>query len=195
MVPAGDAAAEGAVVMAGYTYRLPSRYRWRRYGRRSDKNTLAVAAVLVALLAATGTAKATHHAATPAQGAAAGTAAAQAIAYGRQQLGKPYLWGGTGPDAYDCSGLVMEAYASAGITIPRTSEAQWAGLPHVSSPQPGDLVFAPGSDGTWASPGHVALVIPGGQVIQAYATGTPIEVSSLSEFASGAGGIVGYARP
>jgi cell wall-associated NlpC family hydrolase len=122
-------------------------------------------------------------------------AAAQAIAFAQRQIGLPYCWGGTGGGCYDCSGLVMEAYASAGITIPRTSEDQWADLPHVSSPQPGDLVFAPGADGTWASPGHVALVIPGGEVIQAYATGYPIEVSSLSEFASGAGGIVGYTQP
>ena len=49
------------------------------------------------------------------------------------------------------------------------------------------------ADGTCAAPGHVALVIGGGQMIQAYATGTPIEVSPLS--GDGAGGIVGYARP
>jgi cell wall-associated NlpC family hydrolase len=87
----------------------------------------------------------------------------------------------------------MMAYQAAGISIPRTSEDQWADLPHVSSPQPGDLVFFPGSDGTWSAPGHVALVIGGGQMIQAYAVGVPIEVSPLN--GDGAGGIVGYARP
>ena len=111
------------------------------------------------------------------------------------QIGKPYLWGGTGPDAYDCSGLVWAAYQSAGVDIPRTSQAQWAGLPHVppAGVRPGDLVFFPGSDGTFAAPGHVALVIGSGQMIQAYATGTPIEVSPLN--GDGAGGITGYARP
>ena len=50
---------------------------------------------------------------------------ATAIAFAEQQLGKPYLFGGTGPDAFDCSGLAMMAYRAAGLTIPRTSQAQW----------------------------------------------------------------------
>ena len=53
-------------------------------------------------------------------------AVAVAIAYAEAQIGKPYLWGGTGPDAFDCSGLVMMAYRQAGVIIPRTSQAQWA---------------------------------------------------------------------
>lgn len=175
-------------------YRIPYRYR-RRYGRSDSKGPAIAVAVFATLLAASGTKAVTHHSPASVQAAAGDAAAVQAISYARQQLGKPYCWGGTGLGCFDCSGLVMEAYQSAGVTIPRTSEVQWADLPHVSSPQPGDLVFAPGADGTWASPGHVALVIPGGQVIQAYATGYPVEVSSLSEFASGAGGIVGYASP
>ena len=61
----------------------------------------------------------------------------QAVNYAEEQLGKPYLWGGTGPDAFDCSGLVMMAYRAAGVNIPRTSQAQWAGLPHVPAVQGG----------------------------------------------------------
>jgi cell wall-associated NlpC family hydrolase len=89
----------------------------------------------------------------------------------------------------------MEAWAHAGVSIPRTAAGQYAGLHHVRHPEPGDLVFAPGADGTWASPGHVALVIGGGRVIQAYSTGVPIEVSTISQFSAGSGGIIGYARP
>jgi len=165
-------------------------YRFRRRRRRVHPAVAAAAAGLA--LAAL-----TH---TPATGTSTRTTAATgpaatAIAYARAQLGKPYQWGGTGPDAYDCSGLVWAAYQSPGIDIPRTSEAQWAGLPHVppADVRPGDLVFFPGSDGTFAAPGHVALVISGSQMIQAYATGTPVEISPLN--GDGAGGIVGYARP
>ena len=77
-----------------------------------------------------------HGATVTAGSRAPGKPAAQAIAYAEQQLGKPYLWGGAGPDAYDCSGLVMQAYASAGISIARTSEDQWATETHVSTPEP-----------------------------------------------------------
>ena len=105
------------------------------------------------------------------------------------------MWGGTGPDAFDCSGLVMGRLPGRRVSIsPGPPRTQWADLPHVPpAAQPGDLVFFPGSDGTCTAPGHVALVIGGGQMIQAYATGTPIEISPLN--GDGAGGIVGYARP
>ena len=117
---------------------------------------------------------------------------ATAIGYAEAQLGKPYLWGGTGPDAFDCSGLVMMAYQAAGISIARTSEAQWATLPHVPASQvePGDLVFFVGADGTATSPGHVGLVIGGGQMIEAYATGFPIRVASYTGRDP-----IGFARP
>jgi cell wall-associated NlpC family hydrolase len=118
--------------------------------------------------------------------------AAAVIAYARQQIGKPYLWGGTGPDAFDCSGLVMMAYRAAGIPIPRTSEQQWAWGPRVPSgqEQPGDLVFFPGADGTVAAPGHVGLVIGHGLMIEAYATGFPIRIAPYRDRAP-----VGFTRP
>jgi cell wall-associated NlpC family hydrolase len=104
------------------------------------------------------------------------------IAFAEQQLGKPYIWGGIGPDGYDCSGLVMMAYRAAGIDIPRTSQEQWTWGPRIkpSQVEPGDLVFFVGSDGTQTSPGHVALVIGGGKMIEAYATGFPIRISTYA---------------
>ena len=128
---------------------------------------------------------------------AATGAAAKAIAYATAQEGKPYLWVGTGPDAYDCSGLVMDAWAKAGVSIPRTSQAQYAAGTKVSSPAPGDLVYFAGSDGTTAAPGHVGLVIGPGKMIEAYATGYAIRVSSFGTPQSPAGdqNPVGFTDP
>ncbi len=124
---------------------------------------------------------------------------ASVISYARTQLGKPYLWGGTGPDAFDCSGLMMMAYRAAGINIPRTSEEQWSWGPRISASQvePGDLVFFAGSDGTPTSPGHVGLVIGKNTMIEAYATGFPIRISQFGTpgSAAGDGTVVGFTRP
>jgi cell wall-associated NlpC family hydrolase len=115
-----------------------------------------------------------------------------AIAYAEQQIGKPYQWGGTGPDAFDCSGLVMMAYRAGGIGIPRTSAHQWAFGPRVrsSQAQPGDLVFFAGADGTPTAPGHVGLVIGKGLMIEAYATGFPVRIAPYGDRNP-----VGFTRP
>ena len=123
----------------------------------------------------------------------------QAVNYAEEQLGKPYLWGGTGPDAFDCSGLTLMAYRAAGVNIPRTSQQQWKGLPHVPAAKvvPGDLVFFAGSDGTRTAPGHVGIVISKNTMIEAYAAGTPVRVSTFGTPQSppGDGKVVGYAQP
>ena len=174
-------------------YRPPRRYL-RHYGRSSlPPGAWVAAAVGVAAMLAGGhvvTARAGthHHHGSPARAAVV----AEAISYARAQLGKPYCYGGTGPSCYDCSGLMEQAYASAGVPIERTSEEQWATLPHVAKPRPGDLVFFIGSP-IDAPPGHVVLYIGHGKVIQAYATGYPVMISSLASLASS--GFVGYARP
>ncbi len=118
--------------------------------------------------------------------------AATAISFAEGQLGKPYLFGGTGPDAFDCSGLVMMAYRAAGIYIPRTSQQQWLWGPQVpaSQAEPGDLVFFVGADGTPTSPGHVGLVIGGGMMIEAYATGYPIRIAPYASRDP-----IGFTRP
>jgi peptidoglycan DL-endopeptidase CwlO len=124
---------------------------------------------------------------------------ASAIAYAEEQIGKPYVFGATGPDSFDCSGLVMMAYRSAGVYIPRTSQQQWLFGPRVapSAVEPGDLVFFAGGDGTPTSPGHVGIVIGKGQMIEAYATGFPVRISTYGQLSSPPGleTVVGFTRP
>jgi cell wall-associated NlpC family hydrolase len=106
-----------------------------------------------------------------------------AINYAVAQLGKPYIWGGVGPTGYDCSGLVMEAYLAAGIQLPRTSQEQvLVGTPIYSDAdlKAGDLLFSAGSDGTPTSPGHVAIYIGDGYVIEAPHTGADVEISTFA---------------
>ena len=109
-------------------------------------------------------------------------AAAAAIAFASRQLGLPYVWGGNGPakgDAgYDCSGLTMAAYASAGISIPRTATDQYRRGPAVplSSLKPGDLVFYGNSDFAH----HVGIFVGTGVILDAPRTGTVIRLDPLT---------------
>jgi peptidoglycan DL-endopeptidase CwlO len=132
-------------------------------------------------------------------GAVPNNTVAMAISFAEAQIGKPYLFGGTGPDAFDCSGLVMMAYRAAGVDIPRTSQQQWTWGPQVPAGQaePGDLVFFAGADGTPTAPGHVGLVIGHDEMIEAYATGFPIRVSAFGTSAAAPGDTdpVGFTRP
>jgi peptidoglycan DL-endopeptidase CwlO len=104
-----------------------------------------------------------------------------AIAWAKTQEGCAYVYGAAGPCSagYDCSGLLMAAWAHAGVSIPRTTEAMWADLPHVSMRhlRPGDLLLYTGSP-IDSPPGHVVMYIGHGQIIQAYATGYPVAVSN-----------------
>jgi cell wall-associated NlpC family hydrolase len=117
---------------------------------------------------------------------------ATAVAFALAQLGKPYVFGATGPNSYDCSGLVIKAWAAAGVTIPRTTEYQvhtGVAVTSVAAMQPGDLIFIPGSDGTMAHPGHVAMYIgrdgSGRQwLVQAPHTGTVVHTTLVSSWAS-----------
>jgi peptidoglycan DL-endopeptidase CwlO len=128
----------------------------------------------------------------PDLGAPGSAAAAAAIAYAQDQLGKPYQWGGTGPDSFDCSGLVMMAYRAAGVYIPRTSQEQWAWGPKVPADQvePGDLVFFVGADGTETEPGHVGIVIGHGMMIEAPTTGLVVRIAPYTDRQP-----IGFTRP
>ncbi|MEO9224563.1 MAG: NlpC/P60 family protein [Acidimicrobiales bacterium] len=106
-----------------------------------------------------------------------------AIQYALAQQGKPYQWGGNGPDSFDCSGLTQQSYLRAGVTIPRVASDQQAALVPVSldEAQPGDLVFF----GVPAT--HVGMYIGNGNMVDAPYTGTvvriePVYRASLSGF-------------
>jgi hypothetical protein len=108
-----------------------------------------------------------------------------AISDALAQLGKPYIWGGTGPVGFDCSGLVMMAYRAAGIDLPRTTYQQVLAGTAVSSldqVQPGDLLFTAGSDGTAANPGHVGMYVGFGLVVQAPQTGEPVILTPVAPY-------------
>ncbi|MEU6717816.1 NlpC/P60 family protein [Nonomuraea sp. NPDC046802] len=95
---------------------------------------------------------------------------AKIMKYALEQRGKPYLWGGTGPDAFDCSGVIYAAYQAAGLRIPRTTFTQWPFGVKVleGQEQPGDLVFFNAGPGTSANnPGHVGLVVSKGKMLEA----------------------------
>jgi peptidoglycan DL-endopeptidase CwlO len=97
--------------------------------------------------------------------------ASGAVQAAEQEIGVPYVWGGSSPAGFDCSGLVMWAYARAGIGLPRTSGAQYAATTHISISdiQAGDLLFyGPGGSE------HVAMYIGGGQMIEAPYTGASV---------------------
>ena len=104
-------------------------------------------------------------------GAVSGVAAA-ALA----ELGKPYGWGAAGPDAFDCSGLMVWAYAQNGIGIPRTSQAQLAGGTPVplDALQPGDII------GYYPGVTHVGMYIGDGMVVHSSDYGIPIQVVPLN---------------
>ena len=108
-------------------------------------------------------------------GASTSEKANKALAFCKGKLGTPYLWGGTGP-RYDCSGLMMKAYASVGISIPRTSKQQSTFGKSVSKSnlQVGDLVF-------FGSPvHHVGMYVGNNQYIHSPKTGDVVKISSLS---------------
>jgi cell wall-associated NlpC family hydrolase len=90
-------------------------------------------------------------------------------------LGVPYVWGGSSPSGFDCSGLVAYAYGQMGVSLPHYTGAQWNVGVAVSRGdlQPGDLVFFDGL-------GHVGLYIGGDQFIHAPHSGTVVQISSLS---------------
>jgi len=119
---------------------------------------------------------------------------ATAVRYALAQLGKPYVWAAAGPDAFDCSGLTMAAWAAAGVALPHLAAGQTRyGVPvptNLTQAVAGDLVMIPGADGTAAAPGHVGMVAgyvdaPDGRhlyLVQAPMTGVPVELTEATRW-------------
>lgn len=100
--------------------------------------------------------------------------AAAAVASAKSKLGAPYVYGGTGP-GYDCSGLTMTSWAAAGVSIGRTTGAQWAGLQPISRGQlkPGDLVFY------YSGISHVGMYVGNGTIIHAPNSTTVVKYAPI----------------
>ncbi|AKZ57657.1 putative NLP/P60 family secreted protein [Streptomyces ambofaciens ATCC 23877] len=118
-----------------------------------------------------------------------GTKAEKALAFARAQIGKPYVWGATGPGSYDCSGLTQAAWKAASFTLPRTTYDQVnAGTTvPVSQAQPGDLVFF------YDDLSHVGLYIGNGMMIHAPKPGAYVREESI--FYDGESSIHSVVRP
>ncbi len=89
-----------------------------------------------------------------------------------------YAWGGNGPRGYDCSGLTQQAFASAGVSLPRTAAQQYSAVQHVplSQMRPGDLVFWGSGADIW----HVAIYLGGNRVVNALNPEQGILVTDLA---------------
>jgi cell wall-associated NlpC family hydrolase len=113
-----------------------------------------------------------------------------ALSFAAQQLGTPYMWGGTGNGGFDCSGLAQAAYRTAGITLPRVAQDQFDAGPAVpagTEVAPGDLVFF-GSGPTGVE--HVGLYVGAGEMIDAPHTGALVRFDIADQ-----SGLVGATRP
>ncbi|MFF8288279.1 NlpC/P60 family protein [Streptomyces sp. NPDC016309] len=108
---------------------------------------------------------------------AANPRAARAVAFAYGSLGKPYVWGATGPSAFDCSGLTQAAWRSAGVSLPRTTYSQIDAGRRVSRSElaPGDLVFF------YSGVSHVGLYIGDGRMIHAPRPGAPVRIAPIDE--------------
>ncbi|WP_336216934.1 C40 family peptidase [Nonomuraea sp. LPB2021202275-12-8] len=121
-------------------------------------------------------------------GPASGNAAA-VLSYAYAQVGKPYVFGGTGPGGYDCSGLTQASWRAGGVTLPRTTWQQWAWgagrKVSLDDLQPGDLIFSEGL-------GHVSIYAGNGKIVHAPQTGDVVKVVALSSYGRR---LVGAVRP
>ncbi len=105
-----------------------------------------------------------------------------AVSFVLNELGKPYVWGATGPHAYDCSGLMLRAFQAAGIGLPRVSRDQYRAGGHlpVQQAQAGDLVFLATDQQDPSTIHHVMLYVGDGKVAEAPYRGQPVRIRPLA---------------
>jgi peptidoglycan DL-endopeptidase CwlO len=110
-----------------------------------------------------------------------GRGASAAIAFALSQLGDPYVWGATGPDSWDCSGLTMGAWEHAGVQLPHYSVAQYEQTRHISADElrPGDLIFWADDANDPSTIFHVAMYLGNGRMIHAPRTGKPVRLENV----------------
>jgi peptidoglycan DL-endopeptidase CwlO len=107
----------------------------------------------------------------PAQSGAAGVA----LEWAQRELGKPYVYGGAGPDSFDCSGLIMYIFGQAGVSLPHSAAGQWDDTTRISyaEARPGDLVFF------YQPVDHVGIYVGNGEMIDAPHTGADVEYDPI----------------
>jgi cell wall-associated NlpC family hydrolase len=142
---------------------------------------------------------ASHPSPRPSDAGSLGASHPEALAAAKGYLGVPYLWGGTTPGGFDCSGFTQYAYRQVGISIPRTSRVQYTAGQFIPASrtdllEPGDLVFF-GYGGDPAQVHHVGMYAGGGVFIHAPGAGDHVKYSSLTDRISTRRDYVGAVRP
>jgi cell wall-associated NlpC family hydrolase len=104
-----------------------------------------------------------------------------AIDFALAQIGDPYVWAAAGPNAWDCSGLTMQAWRRAGVRLPHSSVAQYEQTKRISEDElrPGDLIFWSETAGDPGTIFHVAMYLGGGRMVHAPRTGRPVTIDSV----------------
>ncbi|MBK3560232.1 C40 family peptidase [Streptomyces globisporus] len=135
--------------------------RAERASRTSERTTLS---------ASSGSSDSGSSASAPSSSSNVSGSAASIVAFAKAQVGDAYVSGGTGPNAWDCSGLVQAAYRTAGIDLPRVSQSQSTAGTQVSldNLQPGDILYWGGAGSAY----HVAIYVGGGEFVGAQNSGT-----------------------
>ncbi|GGZ14064.1 NlpC/P60 family protein [Streptomyces nitrosporeus] len=142
-----------------------------RASRTAERTTLSASS------GSSGSSGSSASASTTSYSSSATGSAASVVAFAKAQVGDAYVSGGTGPNSWDCSGLVQAAFRSVGVDLPRVSQSQSTAGTQVSlsNLQPGDILYWGGAGSAY----HVAVYVGGGQFVGAQNSGTGVVQASL----------------